>query len=120
MKPSFSDLRVRKLIGKGISAYFGSAMFLWMVEYATFLEVTKTFFPRMDRYSWPCIAIAAPLLIVALWTNMLIGAVLFVRAFVRKKGRTKTVHYLFPDAERGCPKVATRILLRLAGIRSTS
>jgi hypothetical protein len=117
MRPSFSDKRVRKVIGNGMSPYFGLAGLLWMAEYAAFFAVTKTCFPEVDMNSWPFIAIVAPLVILALWVNLIGAMVLFARAFARRKGQTKAVHYLFPSAEAGHPGLANRILLKLAGIR---
>jgi hypothetical protein len=111
------DRRVRELLVRAWCPYLVLAMLLWSVEIAIFVSAAQTYFPKVDLNSWTCIAAAAPPLLVALFVNFLVGTVLFVRAFVRRKGRAKAVHYLFPEVEAGKCGMLSRILLLAAGIR---
>ena len=109
--------RVRKLLVQAWSPYLAVAMLLWGFEIAIFVSVAREFLPEVDLNSWPCIAVMTPPLLVALNVNFFVGTVLFVRAFTRKKGQAKTVHYLFPDGEVG---VIGRIFLKTPGVRDES
>jgi len=112
--------RIRELIVRAWSPYLAVAMLLWGVEIAIFVGVARAFFPEVNLNSWTCIAAMTPPLLVALYVNFFVGTVLFVRAFARRKGRAKTVHYLFPEGEVGKLRVIGRILLAAAGIRDES
>ena len=112
--------RVRKLLARSWSPYLAVAMLLWGVEIAIFVVVVRRFFPEVDLNSWPCIAGMTPPLLVALYANFFVGTVLFVRAFARRKGRAKAVHYLFPEGEVGKLGVIGRMLLAAAGVREES
>ena len=112
--------RVRELIGRGWSPYLAVAMLLWGVEIVIFVVVARTYFPEVDLNSWRCIAVMTPPLLVAQYTNIFVGTVLFVRAFVKRKGRAKAVHYLFPEGEGGKLGVLGRVLLAAAGVREES
>jgi hypothetical protein len=92
-------------------------MLVWCVEIAIFVAVARAFFPAVDLNSWPCIAVMTPPLLAALCFNFFVGTVLFLRAFTRKKGRARAVHYLFPEREAGKLGVIGRLLLAAAGIR---
>ena len=112
--------RIRELIVRAWSPYLAVAMLLWGVEIAIFVGVARAFFPEVDLNSWTCIAAMTPPLLVALYVNFFVGTVLFVRAFARRKGRAKAIHYLLPKAEVGRPGVIGRILLWAAGLREDS
>jgi hypothetical protein len=92
-------------------------MLVWGVELNLFAGVARTYFPEVDLNLGPCIAAMTPPLLVALLVNFFVGTVLFARAFARRKGRGKAVHYLFPEAEVGKLGVLGRILLKVAGLR---
>jgi hypothetical protein len=109
--------RVRKLLIWALSPYLAVAMLLWGVEIAIFVSVVRAFFPEVDLNSWTCIAVATPPLIVALYLNFFVVAVLFVRAFARRKGRAKAVRYLFHEGKAGKLRVISRFLLKAAGVR---
>jgi hypothetical protein len=108
---------IRKLIARALSPYLLVAMLLWWVEATLFLSAARAYFPEVDLNSWACIGAAAPPLLVALLINFFVGTVLFVRAFTRRKGRTKAVRYLFPEVEAGKGGMLIRVLLRAAGAR---
>ena len=91
-------------------------MLLWGLEIALFVGIAREFWPEVDLNSWPCIAAMTPPLLVALYVSFFVGTVLFVRAFARRKGRAKTVHYLFPEGEVGKLGVIGRILLKAAAV----
>ena len=112
--------RIRELLVRAWSPYLAVGMLLWGVEIAIFVVVGRAYFPEVDLNSWPCIAAMTPPLLVALYVNFFVGTVLFVRAFARRKGRAKTLHYLFPEGEVGKLPVLGRILLAAAGIRDGS
>jgi hypothetical protein len=105
---------------RGFSPYLAAAMLLWGVEIAIFVVVARTYFPEVDLNSWPCIAAMTPPLLVALYVNFFVGTVLFVRAFIKKKGRARAVRYLFPAGESGRIGVTGRILLWAAGAQDES
>jgi hypothetical protein len=92
-------------------------MLLWGVELSIFAVVARAYFPEVDLNSWSCIAAMTPPLMVVLLVNFFVGTVLFVRAFARRKGRAKTLHYLFPEAEGGNLGALGWILLKAAGLR---
>ena len=112
--------RIRKLFVRAWSPYLAVGMLLWDVEIAIFVVVARAYFPEVDLNSWPCIAAMTPPLLVALYVNFFVGTVLFVRAFARRKGRARTVRYLFPEGEVGKLQLIGRILLAAAGIRDKS
>jgi hypothetical protein len=109
--------RIQQLVARGWSPYLGAGMLLWGFEICIFVVVARTYFPEADLNSWPCIAVMTPPLLVALYVNFFVETVLFVRAFARKKGRARTVHYLFPAGEAGKLRLIGRILLWVAGFR---
>jgi hypothetical protein len=112
--------RIRELLVRAWSPYLAVAMLFWSVEIAIFVGVARTFFPEVDLNSWTCIVAMTPPLLVALYVNFFVGTVLFVRAFSRRKGRAKTLHYLFPEGEVGKLRVIRWILLKMAGVREES
>jgi hypothetical protein len=112
--------RIRELLVRAWSPYLAVGMLLWGVEIAIFVVVARAYFPEVELNSWPCIAAMTPPLLVALYVNFFLGTVLFVRAFARRKGRAKTVHYLFPEGEAGKLRVIGRILLKAAGVREVA
>ena len=111
--------RIRELLVRAWSPYLAVGVLLWGVEIAIFVVVAREYCPEADLNSWPCIAAMTPPLLVALYVNFFLGTVLFVRAFARRKGRAKTVHYLFPEGEVKLRPIG-RILLAAAGIRDES
>lgn len=111
---------IRKLVVRAWSPYLAVGMLLWGLEIAIFVVVARTYFPEVDLNSWPCIAAMTPAVLVALYVNFFVGTVLFVRAFARRKGRAKTIHYLFPEGEVGKLRAMGRTLLAAAGIRDES
>src|SRR5262245_61369328 len=115
MQMSPHNRRIRELLVRAWSPYLAAAMLLWGAEIAIFVGVARAFFPEVDLNSWTCIAAMTPPLLVALYVNFFVGTVLFVKAFSRRKGRAKAVHYLFPKAEVGSPGVIGRILLWATG-----
>jgi len=112
--------RIQELIVRAWSPYLGVALLLWGLEIAIFVSVARAFFPEVDLNSWTCIAAMTPPLLVALYVNLFVGTVLFVKAFSRRKGRAKAIHYLFPKAEVGRPGVIGRILRWATGVREGS
>jgi hypothetical protein len=117
MQMSTHDRRVRELLVRAWGPYLALAMLLWGVEIAIFVSAARAFFPEVDLNSWICIAAATPPLLVAICVNFFVGTVLFVRVFVRRKGRAKALHYLFPKLEGGKCGMISRILLKAAGVR---
>lgn len=119
MQVSLHNRRVRQLVVEAWAPYLGVAMLLWGVELIIFAVVAMTYFPEVNLNSWTCIAVMTPPLVAALLVNFFVGTVLFVRAFAKRKGRGKAVHYLFPEAEIGKLGVLGRILLKAGGLTGT-
>jgi hypothetical protein len=115
---SLHDRRVRELIVGAWAPYLGFAMLLWGAELATLVVAAQACLPEVDLNAWTSIAVATPPLLAALFVNLFVGTVLFVRAFVRRKGRARAVHYLFPEVGAGNGGVLGRILLMAAGVRA--
>jgi hypothetical protein len=120
MQMSPHNRLIRELLVRAWSSYLAVAMLLWGVEIAIFVGVARVCFPEVDLNSWSCVAAMTPPLLVALYVNYFVGTVLFVRAFTKRKGQTKAVHYLFPGGEVGKLGVIGRILLKAAGVREES
>jgi hypothetical protein len=118
MKRSPHDSCVRRLIAQAWGPYLAVAVFLWAVEIVAFVSAVRAFFPGLDPESLTCIAIVTPLLLLAVWVNLFGGTVLFVRAFARRKGRAKALHYLFRGREAGKPGLISRLLIKAAGLGS--
>src|SRR5262245_27191828 len=93
--------RVRELLARAWSPYLVVAMLLWCVEIAIVVGTARALLPKVDLNSWTCIAALTPPLLLALYINFFVGTVLFVRAFTRRKGRAKAMHFLFPESEVG-------------------
>jgi hypothetical protein len=116
MDLSFSPGRVRRVVARAWAPYLAVAMLLSGVELAAFVSAVRAFFPGVDPESWTCIAGATPFVLLAWCINFFGATALFVRAFARKKGRARAMHYLFPDVEAGRPSVLSRMLLTAARI----
>jgi hypothetical protein len=112
------DRRISRVLARAWSPYIGAALLLWGLELAIFVTVMHEYFPEVDINSWPVIAIATPPVLVAAFFHFLMGSILFVRAFAKKKGRNKTLRYLVPDCATGQGRFLNRLFLRVIGARS--
>jgi len=110
------DRRIRQLIAAVWAPYMGLAILVWGVELACSVVIMKEYFPQVDVESLNCIVVAMPLVLLAVWLNFFVATVLFIRAFVQKKGRDKAMRYLFPASDNDQRGILSRMLLKASGL----
>jgi len=91
--------RIRKVV---ISAMGRFVFFPWMLcgglSMLGILVIMRRLYPHLDPNGWPFILRAFPIWIVLLWLTLYVIWAVQVRLVLRRKGVSRTVRYLFPEA----------------------
>jgi hypothetical protein len=111
--------RIRKIMMGAAARYicvpllFSSG--LWIIAIGL---LVRAFRPRLDLNSWPLFIRIFPIWVVLLGLTLYVLSAIQVRLLIHRKGASRAIGYIFPEALSGKESRIDRFSYQVLGIRS--